>query len=75
MNHQFILSRWRVADGGRMSDLQLGMLLDALQLSSEITQTPERFRDALALIERAERGRSSALVSTKRTDQRLIRVA
>jgi len=62
MTHQFVLSRWRVADGGRMSDRQLGMLLDALQLSSEITQSPERFREALALVERADGGSRTWLV-------------
>jgi hypothetical protein len=75
MTHQFVLSRWRVADGGRMSDLHFGMLLDALQFSSEITESPERFRDALALVERADRGPHTSRVPASRRGQQMIRVA
>jgi hypothetical protein len=50
MRHHFFLSRFRTADGNRMSDLQLGMLLDALQLGAETTESPDEFRRALVLL-------------------------
>jgi hypothetical protein len=54
MRHQFFLSRFRTADGSRMSDRQLGMLLDALQLGAETTESPDEFRRALALLAPAD---------------------
>ena len=52
MAHQFALSQPRCADGALLSDAQLGMLLDALQLGTSMTTQPARFRDVLALLAR-----------------------
>ena len=47
-------AQWPKADGDRLSDAQHGLLLDALQLGTRITEHPEQFRRALALIARAD---------------------
>ena len=44
------LSKRLVANPDRMNDAQHGLLLDALQLGAKITEQPERFRLALALV-------------------------
>ena len=63
MIHQVVLSHYAHCRRRSHDDRQLGMLLDALQLSSEITQSPERFfGEALALVERAEGGSRTRLV-------------
>ena len=54
MAHQFALSDRHRADGDRLSDAQLGMLLDTLQLGVGMTTQPALFRDALALLARAD---------------------
>jgi len=43
-----------MAQTDRLDDVQLGMLLDALQLGAEITADPEQLRRAIALFARAE---------------------
>ena len=54
MTHHLEHSQWPKADGDRLSDAHHGLLLDDLQLSTRITEHPERFRRALALVAGAE---------------------
>ena len=52
MASHIALSQSCMAEGDRLSDVQLGMLLDALQLGKRIAGHPEQFRRALALFAR-----------------------
>jgi hypothetical protein len=44
-----------MAKAERLDDVQLGLLLEALQLGSGVTSEPEQLRRAIALLERADR--------------------
>jgi hypothetical protein len=52
MSDPFELPHFRKADGNQLSDAHFGLLLDALQLGTDITARPERLRLALGLIAR-----------------------
>jgi len=49
MASRVALSQSWMAEGDRLSDVQLGLLLDALQLGTRVVGHPEHFREALAL--------------------------
>jgi hypothetical protein len=55
MSDPFELPCSAKAHGNRLTDANLGLLLDALQLGTDVTTHPERFRQALALLARADR--------------------
>jgi hypothetical protein len=50
MMDRIALSHWPIAEGDRLSDAHLGLLLDALQLGTTLTEDPERFRRAVAMV-------------------------
>ena len=64
-----------VADGDRMSDAHLGLLLGDLQLGTGITWHPERYRQALAFVATAVGRLRTSDGDASPGDERFVRAA
>ena len=56
MTNRLAVHESLMARGGQLSDSQLGLILDDLQLGTGVTTDPARYRQALALVARPAGG-------------------